>query len=83
MEQMAGIDSADTAAMHDCCDDANTAAKTCKSGQPCQSSGQHFPVSMLDVLPQQVSTPATRFPRVAEILFSFEPAATWRPPAAF
>ena len=79
---MAMVD-ADTA--HDCCDDADTAAKTgkaCKSGQPCQSGGQHFSVVTFGVL-TQLPVPATRFPRIAAFAFSFDPAATWRPPAQF
>jgi len=82
MEQMAMMDAADAAA-HDCCNDAETAAKTgkaCKSGQPCQSVGSLFPVTGLGDLPHVLATSA-RFPRLADITFSFDPAATWRPPA--
>ena len=69
-------------AMHDCCNDAKTAAKTgkpCKSAQPCQSAGQILPISELATLPQAIG-PSVRFPRFADIAFSFDPAATWRPP---
>ena len=82
MEQMAKMDGAEAAAMHDCCNDAETAAKTgkpCKSAQPCQSAGQFLLFSALGVLPQD-QAPSVRFPHLADILFSFEPAATWRPP---
>lgn len=81
MEPAALMAMADAAA-HDCCDDADPAGKTCKSGQPCQSVGQHFAVPALGVL-LQVAAPATRFPSVATRSVSFDPAATWRPPAQF
>ncbi|MBN8760227.1 hypothetical protein [Thiobacillus sp. 65-1402] len=73
----------DADAAHDCCEDAETAAKTgktCKSGQPCQTGGQHFSVYTSGLLPQE-PVPATRFPHIAADMFSFDPAAAWRPPA--
>lgn len=83
MEPLAMMGMADAAAMHDCCNDAETAAKTgkpCKSAQFCQSVGQFLPFTGLEALPLG-STSSTRFPRLASVLFSFDPAATWRPPA--
>ena len=84
MEQAAMLNAADAVA-HDCCNDADTAAKTgkaCKSGQPCQSVGSLLPVTGLGDLPRDLA-PAVRFPRLADIAFTFDPAATWRPPAPF
>ncbi|HEY9147044.1 hypothetical protein [Thiobacillus sp.] len=80
--ESATMDMTGAGAMHDCCNDAKTAAKTgkpCKSAQPCQSAGQILPISELDVLPQDIAL-AVRFPRFADITFTFDPAATWRPP---
>jgi len=77
------MDMADAAAMHNCCNDAETAAKTgqpCKSGQACQSAGQFLPFSTFGVLPQD-EAPPVRFPHLADTVLSFDPAATWRPPA--
>ncbi|OZA29236.1 MAG: hypothetical protein B7X93_06185 [Hydrogenophilales bacterium 17-61-9] len=79
MEQTATMEGSDAAA-HDCCNDADSAAKTCKSGQACQSAGSLLPVTGLGDLPRVVATSA-RFPRLADITSSFDPAATWRPPA--
>ncbi|MHB1084370.1 MAG: hypothetical protein ACYCZA_05975 [Thiobacillus sp.] len=82
MEQAAMMDGADTAA-HDCCNDADTAAKTgkaCKSGQSCPSMGQILPMTELGVLTQDPAS-SVRFPRLADKTFTFDPAATWRPPA--
>lgn len=70
-------------AMHDCCNDADTAEKTgkpCKPAQPCSSAGQFLPFSNLAVIPQE-RAPSVRFPHLADIAISFDPAATWRPPA--
>ena len=81
MERMA---MADVEAVHDCCIDeasADHAGKTCKSGQPCQSSGHFLMVSGLDVMPRSVAT--THFPYLADTIPSFDPAATWRPPTPF
>lgn len=74
--------SADMGLMHDCCNDPETAAKTgqpCKTVQPCPSPGQLLPFAEVEVL-QQEGAASVRFPQLAEILFSFDPAATWRPP---
>ncbi|MHB1144802.1 MAG: hypothetical protein ACYCZS_07880 [Thiobacillus sp.] len=85
MEQTSMMDSADAVAMHDCCNDAETAAKTgspCKSAQPCQSAGLFLPFPEREVLSQSLAS-SVRFPQRADSLFSFDPAATWRPPAPF
>jgi hypothetical protein len=84
MEITAMMAMVDADAAHDCCDESGSqTGKTCKSGQPCQTGGQHFSVfSTLDVLSQE-PVPATRFPRIAANMFSFDPAAAWRPPAQF
>lgn len=74
--------SADMGLMHDCCNDPETAAKTgqpCKTVQPCPSPGQLLPFAEVEVL-QQERAASVRFPQLADILFSFDPAATWRPP---
>ncbi|MBT9567973.1 MAG: hypothetical protein IV085_06715 [Thiobacillus sp.] len=74
--------SADMSTMHDCCNDADTAAKTgqpCKTVQPCPSPGQFLPFAEIEVLPQERAA-TLRFPPLAETPFSFDPAATWRPP---
>lgn len=70
------------AAAHDCCGDQDPAGKICKSGQPCQSVGQHFVAPAIDALPQMAAA-ATRYPRVAMRAIAFDPSATWRPPAQF
>jgi hypothetical protein len=81
MEAAAMMAMVDADAAHDCCDESGSqTGKGCKPGQPCQSGGQHFSVSTLGVLPQ-LPVPATHFPRLAAFTFSFDPAATWRPPA--
>jgi hypothetical protein len=83
VEPMAMMDMADAAAMHDCCNDAEKASKTgkpCKSAQPCPSVGQFLPFPELEALPQSLASSA-RYPRPADITFTFDPAATWRPPA--
>lgn len=81
MEAAAMMALVDVDAAHDCCDESGSqTGKACKSGQPCQTGGQHFSVSTLDVLPQE-PVPATRFPHIAADMFSFDPAAAWRPPA--
>ena len=83
MEGMGMMDIVEAAAMHDCCNDAETTAKTgkpCKTVQPCQSAGQYLPFADLDV-PVQSLTTSVRFPHPTDVNFSFDPAATWRPPA--
>lgn len=81
MEDTAMMAMVDAGAAHDCCDESDSqTGKACKSGQPCQTGGQHFSVFTFGVLPQ-VPVPATRFPRLAAFTFSVDPAATWRPPA--
>lgn len=76
------MDMADAVAMHDCCNDPETASKTgkpCKSAQPCPSAGQFLPFPEIDALPQNPAS-STRYPPLADIPFTFDPAATWRPP---
>lgn len=84
MEAAAMMALVDADAAHDCCEDSESgpqSEKACKSGQPCQTGGQHFSAFFtLDVLPQE-PVPATRFPRIAADMFSFDPDAAWRPPA--
>lgn len=79
MAQAAMMDAAAGAA-HDCCSDADPAGKTCKSGHACQSVGSVLPVAGLGDLPHDLA-PSVRFPHLADIAFTFDPAATWRPPA--
>lgn len=82
MEPMAMMDMADADAMHDCCNDADTAAKTgkpCKLAQYCQSVGQFLPIEEWVALPLGTIS-SVRFPRHADTVTSFDPAATWRPP---
>lgn len=81
---MSMADMAD-ATMPDCCNDAETAEKTgqaCKAGQLCHAGGQFFQVIPFGVLFQD-AVPAVRFPHLADVIFSFDSSATWRPPAQF
>ncbi len=81
MEAAAMMALVDVDAAHDCCDESGSqTGKACKSGQPCQTGGQHFSVSTLDVLAQE-PVPATRFPHITADMLSFDPSAAWRPPA--
>ena len=83
MEPLVMMNMADADAMHDCCNDAETAAKTgklCKSGQSCQSAGHFLPFLEVDYAPHVLVT-SVRYPQIADDLLSFDPAATWRPPA--
>src|SRR3569833_930811 len=80
--ESATMNMTDAGAMHDCCNDAKTAAKTdkpCKPAQPCQSMGQFFPIKEQGVLPQNPAS-SVRFPRFADNTKTKDPAATWRPP---
>lgn len=71
---------------HDCCDDADPAApagKACKSDlscQSCHSAGSFLLIPGFAGLPQD-SASSVHFPHLADIDFTFDPAATWRPPA--
>ncbi len=70
-------------AVHDCCDEADQTpdgGQPCKPGQPCPLLAKLFPMTSLSVAAQEPA-PATVFPRVTEAVSSFDPAATWRPPA--
>jgi len=78
MEDTAMMAMVDVDAAHDCCDESGSQA--CKAGQPCQTGGQHFSVATFGLLPQE-AVPTTRFPHIAADMFSFDPAAAWRPPA--
>jgi hypothetical protein len=83
MEQTALMGGADEA--HDCCHEGEgdtQCGKACKSCQPCHALGQHlFPASSLGVLIQQPAS-SILYPHAAGFKPSFDPAATWRPPAA-
>jgi len=76
------VDQAGTVPGDDCCNDAETFAKTgqvCKSGQECSVG-----VQGLTSLPVTASMPpasAVSFPALAVFFHSFDPAALWRPPA--
>lgn len=86
MEQDSTMDEMTTAAMHDCCDDADTAApagKACKSDlscQSCHSAGSLLLIPECAGLPQNLAS-SVHLPHLADIDFTFDPAATWRPPA--
>jgi hypothetical protein len=74
--------SAMTPAMPDCCNDANTFAKTgkaCKSGQQCQSNN---PFSAL-ILNYQFSTSVqtVHLPHAVTAIHSLDPSSVWRPPS--
>lgn len=86
MEQDATMDEMHAAAAHDCCDDAETLSKTgksCKSGQSCQTCQSVGPLLLIPKLADLPRNPASsvHFPHLADIDFTFDPAATWRPPA--
>jgi hypothetical protein len=66
--------------VHDCCPDAGAAKQTEKTCQSCQTLGSFLPISAHLLLSQNPAV-AVRFTHPADTAFSFEPAATWRPPA--
>lgn len=76
------MDQSGTVSSDDCCNDAETFAKTgqvCKSGQECNVGVQgltSFPVTA-----SMTPASAASFPALAVFFRSFEPAALWRPPA--
>ena len=81
METTAAGDTAAVSAMHGCCNDADTAAKTgkaCKTGQECQSGGQYlvFP----PVVHSFASSASDRFSLIEPFLHAFIPSGVWRPP---
>lgn len=83
MAQMQMVDmDAQTMADHDCCNDAETAAKTgkmCKTGQDCPVSAL-YPASLVISLSVAVA-PATLHPSLVLSVRSFNASSVWRPPA--
>lgn len=74
-------ETADGASLHDCCNDADTFAKTgksCKMDQKCPAGGQYlvFPPAALALAP----TAAQRFPPIGLFHPPVTPTALWRPP---
>lgn len=82
MDAMATMDEPGTIPGDDCCNDAETFAKTgqaCKSGQECSVGFQgliSFPITS-----SMPPISAAWFPIAAVFFRSFDPAALWRPPA--
>ena len=71
-----------SAAEHDCCNDADTAAKTgkmCKTGQDCSVSAQ-YPAGIYSsfFLPVEQST---QYSSLVLFVRSFDASSVWRPPA--
>lgn len=68
--------------MQDCCNDADTSAKTdkaCKPGQQCQSSGQYSALAL-----NNHSTAPVQAVRIACVVFSVhsvDSSSLWRPPS--
>lgn len=83
MEHAAAEFMADAATPHDCCDNADTPAKT--TGKACGQCGSPCPVFQVRThSPAPVH--AVRFPRFRLIelfVHSFYPSSVWRPPALF
>ncbi|MFO7541383.1 MAG: hypothetical protein R6W97_01045 [Thiobacillus sp.] len=80
---MTMTDAADMSAAHDCCDDADmggSSGHSCKPGKPCHPAGHFFSIALHEALPV-LATSSCHFPRIAGASFTFEPSATWRPPA--
>jgi hypothetical protein len=73
---------ATSAGSHDCCNDADTAARTgqlCKMGQECTAPMTYLlPPSMLQ---QGVATQRIFFASLPVTLHTRPPAAVWRPPS--
>ena len=80
MEQKAVAADVDEIAAHDCCPEADGAKKAGKSCPFCQFLGQLLPVPSFGVLAQEAAS-SVRYPHVTGDFFSFDPSATWRPPA--
>lgn len=79
--QMADMD-AQAMADHDCCNDAETVAKTgkmCKMGQDCPVSAL-YPASLAASLSLPVA-PAAVHPSLVLSVRSFDASSVWRPPA--
>jgi hypothetical protein len=82
MEQMASDDSMSPSETHDCCNDADTFAKSgkaCKSGQECQSNNHYSAVILSHLMPAPIEL--VLFPRVEFSLYSFDRPNVWRPPS--
>lgn len=85
MESPTTVDATDVADVpmaHDCCNDADTFAKTgkvCKTGQECQSGSQ----GALFMLKTDFAPPrhSVRFSLIALSVYSFDPSGLWRPPS--
>lgn len=78
--QMADMDQ-QAMADHDCCNDADTAAKTgkmCKTGQDCPVSAL-YPASVVSSLPPSVA-PTTQYPSLVLSVRTFDASSVWRPP---
>lgn len=72
-----------SAATQDCCNDADTAAKTgkpCKSGQECNLS--HACTVALLQAPTQAPASLGLVPTADLITPSFDPSGVWRPPTS-
>ncbi|MDZ7892154.1 MAG: hypothetical protein U5L73_10415 [Rhodoferax sp.] len=70
-------------AADDCCNDAETAAKTgklCKTDSPCSTSGACVPPMLHAHLPL---APASQdlAPASTALIASFDPSGIWRPPS--
>jgi hypothetical protein len=81
MEQGAGIAMDMSGATGDCCNDADTAARTgklCKTGQSC-SVPVVFAVASLP-LPELIPASSCLVPTASLITLSFDHVAVWRPP---
>lgn len=76
------MDQTGTVSYDDCCNDAETFAKTgqvCKSGQECSVGFQGL--TSLPVSASMLPAFTASFPTLAVFSHSFDPAALWRPPA--
>jgi hypothetical protein len=80
MEQKAVSADGNGMAGHDCCPEADGTKKAGKSCPFCQFLGQLLPVPSFGVLAQEASS-SVRYPHLAGVFVSFDPSATWRPPA--
>ena len=70
-----------SAAAHDCCNNADTAAKTgklCKTGQACNMSSA-CAIAPLQV-PMHVPASPCLVPTAGFVTLSFDPSGVWRPP---
>ncbi|MGD0958224.1 MAG: hypothetical protein ABSB19_00305 [Methylomonas sp.] len=79
--EASGMLSKDTGNKHNCCNDADTVAKTgklCKTQQNCQPNA----LVLIDVAqPRIIDTISAKIPPFTNLLsLSFDQAATWRPP---